>query len=294
MQLLATHLPGKKSTIHQWINNFTTWFTHDPRLYQITFLSCFLGYGVSSLHWDIAIPVFAAAFCSCLVMQNIFIVCRMSDLHSLKSAIISALSLCLLLRTNDVVVMLFAGALSISSKFIFRITQKSDGVITASRKHFFNPTNFGIITTILITGSAWISPGQWGSNGILLFCIGILGFAVLLKVKRLDIAITFFSVFCMLSFIRSVVVVGWSTDVFFHQFTSGTLLLFTFFMITDPVSTPSHKTARIIWATLVAMLAFYLATYEFVNGAPLWALFFLSPTTVLFDKFFLHPKFSWL
>jgi hypothetical protein len=65
-------------------------------------------------------------------------------------------------------------------------------------------------------------------------------------------------------------------------------------MITDPVSTPSHPQARIAWAALVALLAFYLATYQFVNGAPLWALFFLSPLTILLDKFFVHSKFSWI
>ncbi|MEO6166388.1 MAG: RnfABCDGE type electron transport complex subunit D [Chitinophagales bacterium] len=294
MEFLIIHLADKKKKIHECINGFASWFTRDPRHYQIIFLSCFLWYGISALRWDIAAPVLAAAFCACLITQYLFIAFKRCDLHSLKSAMISSLSLCLLLKTNDVYVMLLAGVLSISGKFIFRIKYPSSGKIAAGWKHFFNPTNFGIITTILLTGNAWISPGQWGSAGVMVFCIGILGFAVLLKVKRLDIAITFFTVFCILNFIRSVMVVGWSADVFFHQFTSGTLLLFTFFMITDPVSTPSHKVARIIWAALVAMLAFYLATYQFVNGAPLWALFFLSPATILFDKFFLHPKFSWL
>jgi Na+-transporting NADH:ubiquinone oxidoreductase subunit NqrB len=196
---------------------------------------------------------------------------------------ISSLSLCLLLKTNDPAVMLLAGILSISIKFIFRF----------NGKHIFNPTNFGIITTILLTHAAWISPGQWGNSGLLVFSIGLLGLVVLLSVKRLDTAFAFLLTFCALSFIRSVIVVGWSFDVFLHQFTSGTLLLFTFFMITDPVSTPSHKHARIIWASLVAMLTFYLSNYEFMNGAPLWALFFISPLTFFLDKLFVHQKFSW-
>ena len=180
--------------------------------------------------------------------------------------------------------MMLAGLLSISSKFIFRFRGK----------HIFNPTNFGIIITILFTHAAWISPGQWGNNGLLVFSIGLTGLIVLLSVKRLDTALAFLLTFCLLSFIRSVVIVGWSYDVFLHQFTSGTLLLFTFFMITDPVSTPSHKHARIIWASLVAMLAFYLSNYQFINGAPLWALFFISPLTFFLDKLFVHRKFSWI
>src|SRR6185295_6591856 len=203
-----------------------------------------------------------------------------------------------MLKTNDAMVMVLASFLTIASKFVFtsriptvmlnvfhhllNIRQipkqvRNDNKVRA--KHFFNPTNFGIIVTILLTHNAWISPGQWGSNGLLVFSIGLLGLVVLLRVKRLDTAIAFLFTFCSLSFIRSVVVLGWQPDFFLHQFTSGTLLLFSFFMITDPVSTPSHPYARIVWSMLVGLLAFYLATYQFVNGAPLWALFFLSPLT---------------
>ncbi|MBX7109023.1 MAG: RnfABCDGE type electron transport complex subunit D [Chitinophagales bacterium] len=274
----------KENAFQQRFRAFSNWFNRDARHYQIVFLSSFLTYGIAVLQWEIAPSVFAAAFSACLITQFLFVTFKSKDLNSLKSAVISALSLCLLLKTNDPLIMALAGVLSIGGKFIFRY----------GGKHFFNPTNFGIITTILLTGGAWISPGQWGSDGLLVFCIGMLGFTVLLSVKRLDIAITFFSVFSLLNFFRSVMQLGWTADVFIHQFSSGTLLLFTFFMITDPVSTPSHPAARIVWASMVAMLSFYLSAFQFVNGAPLWALFMLSPLTILFNKFFPHTKFSWL
>lgn len=280
----ALSLPAKRRTIFEWVELFIQWFTHDPRHYQIAFLGFFLAYGINILQWDADVIIYAAAFVSCLVTQYLFIVFKTKDLRSLKSALISSLSLSLMLKTNDPLVMCLAGVLSISGKFIFRF----------NKKHVFNPTNFGIIITMLLSGSAWISPGQWGNNGLQVFSIGILGLVVLLRVKRLDTAFAFLITFCVLSFIRSVIVVGWQADVFIHQFTSGTLLLFTFFMITDPVSTPAHKTARIIWACLVGLLAFYLSAYEFVNGAPLWALFFIAPITIFFDKIFLHSKFSWI
>lgn len=270
------------------------WFRSDARHYQVFFLSIFLLYGITFLQWDIEPAIAVAAFAGCLITQSLFIAAGMSNLQGVKSALISSLSLCLMLRTNEPAVMLLAATLSISGKFLLRWWHPSFGKSGGGWKHIFNPTNFGIIVTILISGNAWISPGQWGSHGFLLFGIGLLGLFVLLKVKRLDIAITFFIVFYLLSFMRNVMVLGWSADVFFHQFTSGTLLLFTFFMITDPVSTPSHHLARVCWAALVALLAFYLSAYEFVNGAPVWALFFLSPLTLLFDKLFLHSKFSWL
>ncbi len=192
-------------------------------------------------------------------------------------------------------VMVLAGILTITGKFVFTdrplaIFRKNEKIRS---KHFFNPTNFGIIATIFLTHNAWISPGQWGTNGFLVFAIGSLGLVVLLRVKRLDTALAFLLTFCALNFIRSVIILGWHADFFLHQFTSGTLLLFTFFMITDPVSTPSNPYARICWAALIGILAFYLSSYQFMNGAPLYALFFLSPLTILIDKFFIHSKFSW-
>jgi Na+-transporting NADH:ubiquinone oxidoreductase subunit NqrB len=284
--MITLSLPqlSKENISTGWLLSFIKWFIRDPRHYQVMFLTIFLFYGLVVLHWDADPVIYAAAFASCLVTQYAFIVFKTKDLNSLKSALISSLSLCLMLKTNHPEVMMLSGVLTVSGKFIFRY----------HGKHIFNPTNFGIIITILLTGSAWISPGQWGNNGLLVFSIGILGLIVLLRVKRFDTAMAFLLTFCALSFFRSVMLIGWSFDVFLHQFTSGTFLLFTFFMITDPVSTPSSKTARIIWSSMVAALAFYLASFQFVKGAPLWALFFISPLTILFDKIFVHKKFSWL
>ncbi len=280
-------LKTNRNSLEEVISSPIKWLNSDPRHFQISFLSIFLFYGIEVLYWEMKWLNIAATFAACLLTQFLFTYLSNKNYQSLKSAFISALSLLLMLKTNLILVMVLASFLSIASKFIFTFK------VGEEKKHFFNPTNFGIIITILLTGNAWISPGQWGSNALLVFGIGILGLAVLIKVKRLDVALAFFITFCLLNFVRSVMMLGWHTDFFMHQFTSGTLLLFTFFMITDPVSTPSNSYARIVWGVLVAMLAFYLSAYEFVNGAPLWALFFISPTTILFDKIFPHPKFYW-
>lgn len=282
METIAPPLP-QKNKLSTLFSRITDYFTKDARHYQITFLIIFLLFGISSLGWEVDVFKFMMTFGVCIATQLAFTLFTTKDYSSVKSALISSLSLCLMFKANDLWVIALAAFLSISSKFAFRI----------GRKHVFNPTNFGIIVTIVLTGKAWISPGQWGSDAMLLFIVGLLGLAVLLKVKRLDTALAFFGTFCALSFYRGIIYQNWPVDFFFHQFTSGTLLLFTFFMITDPVSTPSHKAARIVWAMLVGGLAFYLQFYKFVNGAPVWALFFLSPLTIVFDKLFKGELFSW-
>ena len=119
------------------------------------------------------------------------------------------------------------------------------------------------------------------------------GWFVLFRVGRLDTGLTFLATFAGLMFIRSYVYLGWPIDHFWHTLSSGTLLLFAFFMITDPVTTPNHPKARILWSILVGALAFGLTSWFYVHSAPIWALFFMAPITPVFDKLFAHKKFSW-
>ncbi len=268
------------SSLHQRLMHF---LTSDPRNYQILFLSIFMFYGIFSLGWDVNLLKILIIFSVCLLTQYAFSNNPERDYTSLKSAVISSLSLCLILKTNFLFTAAIAAFLSIAGKFLIRI----------NGKHVFNPTNFGIILAIVLTGDAWISSGQWGSNAILVFLLGSLGLMVLLKVKRLDTALFFYAAFGLYHFLRSVLFLGWTMDVFLQQMTNGTVMLFAFFMITDPKTTPSAFPARVIWASLIGLLAAYLQIHHWVNGAPLWALFILSPFTPLLDRYFGGSVFHW-
>ena len=86
---------------------------------------------------------------------------------------------------------------------------------------------------------------------------------------------------------------GWSWDVVAHQLTSGSLLLFAFFMLTDPRSIPNAKKGRIFWSISIALLTFVLQHGLYSSTAIFWALFALSPTTLLIDKIWRSPRFNW-
>jgi Na+-transporting NADH:ubiquinone oxidoreductase subunit NqrB len=68
-----------------------------------------------------------------------------------RSPLISALSLCLLLRTNDPAVAALASFIAIGSKLLIRWKDK----------HLFNPTNLALVV-VLASGLGWISPGNGG------------------------------------------------------------------------------------------------------------------------------------
>ena len=254
----------------------------DPRLLQIFILSSFLAFGWLYLDWYSSTDVYISAFVSCLSAQLFWIRFKKLPWTSILSAIISALGLCLLLKVNSWYWMLFAGALTISSKFLIR----------SSGKHVFNPTNFGIIA-LLILGVGWVSPGQWGSNFLLSIFLFFAAATILFGVKRWDVALAFLVSLFILEIFRSHLYLGWPMDFVYHKFENGTLLLFTFFMITDPRTAPNHRKARILWAVALACVSFILSQYFYFYKAPIIALFIFSLSVPFLNKWMKSPQFNW-
>ncbi|MFK7922822.1 MAG: RnfABCDGE type electron transport complex subunit D [Bacteroidia bacterium] len=257
--------------------------TRDARHFQILYLGGFLVFGIMTLGWEVELMRYALLIGICLFSQLVWTRFTTQNYSSWKSAMITALGLCLLLKANQFWVLGLAGTIAISSKFLIRY----------KGKHLFNPANLGIIAAIALTGDAWISPGQWGNAAILLFLIGVTGSVVLFKVGRLDTCLSFIITFALLLFIQNVLYKGWPLDHWFHSLTNGSLLLFTFFMITDPATTPNARKARIIWAVGIGVLAFVLTSWQYVHTAPIWALVIYAPITAFLDRYFQGKKFAW-
>jgi Na+-transporting NADH:ubiquinone oxidoreductase subunit NqrB len=196
----------------------------------------------------------------------------------LLSPLITAFGLTLLLRAGAWWVPPLAAALAISSKFALRI----------NGRHFFNPANFGLCCLMLITRKAWCSPTQWGEGAVLLLWILALGCAVAHRAFRSDVSLAFLGSFAALRAAR-VLYLGQSPAALLHQLESGSLLLFTFFMISDPKTTPLSRPARLAFAATVAGLAFVLQLH-FIQNPVVWALFLCAPLTPLLDRLTSNQK----
>ncbi len=265
-------------------SRFVAWFQSDGRHFQIVSQVTFLSFGILALGWNADYANYLCAFSGCVLAQLLAIKYAGFPPHSIKSALITALGLSLLLKTNSPWLFLIAAFFAIGQKFIVKI----------NGKHLWNPANFGIVLVILLSGEAWISPGQWGSGAVLVFIIGTAGLAVLSNIKRLDTGIVFILTIAALEYSRVVLYLGWGHDVWLHKLTNGSLWLFAFFMITDPMTTPSAKPMRIVWSMAVACVAFYLANFKFINAAPFWVLFFATPFTPALDAFVKGKTFHWI
>jgi Na+-transporting NADH:ubiquinone oxidoreductase subunit NqrB len=280
----------------------------DPRNYQILFLSLFLILGIGTRDWTLRPDLILVLMVTCLLTQYIAVCIfqnpqekllvlttkenysqnssskspSYSKLSSLKSALITALGLTLLLRADRYSTMILAGSLAILSKFLFRV----DG------KHFFNPANFGIIAALVLTPDAWVSPGQWGDDGWYALLFAGTGGMVLKRVGRWDTTAAFLGAYALLEAIRNLWL-GWTWDVFSHRLMSGSLLLFALFMVTDPRSIPNARISRILWAGCIAVLTFILRNQFFISTGVFWALFALAPLSVLLDYIWSAPRFCW-
>jgi len=268
-------------------------FALDPRYFQVIFQVIFLGYGIFFLEWNTDWLHYAMSIGGCLLFNYFFESIKQRRLLPLRgklgwglwgfSVLISAMSLCLLLKSNYWYISLLAAFLTVASKYVFRF----------NHKHVFNPSAFGIIATIFITHDAWLSPGQWGSNAVIFFAVTILGIIVVTRVQKLDVSLAFLLTFIFLLYWRQVYVLGWPMDYFIHSVSTGSLLLFTFFMISDPRTSPNHPFARIIWAILIAFVSFYLAAFKWKYNTPIWVLVAGAPLVPLLDKIFKAENFQW-
>jgi enediyne biosynthesis protein E5 len=255
----------------------------DARHFQIVALSSLLAVNFTWIDFG-AQPLYCAlAIVSALATQ--FVCSRLWQLPQLdlRSPLITGLSLGLLLRADQAWLPVAAGIIAIASKFLLRV----DG------KHVFNPAGFAIVVLLLASNAAWISPGQWGTGIWLAALIGFLAILVLGAARRADIALFFLVSHAALLVARA----AWLGDPFaipLHQVQSGSLLIFAFFMISDPRTTPDSRLGRFAFALAVALLAHYLAFFMQMRPALYVALIALSPVTLLLDRLLPAKKFEWL
>jgi Na+-transporting NADH:ubiquinone oxidoreductase subunit NqrB len=254
----------------------------DPRYYQIAALFSLLSYGVGWLEFDIEWPQIVVSLGTVLLTQ--YGCTQLFRLPSFdpRSPLISGLSLCLLLRTNNLGLAFLTAVVTIVSKFVLK----------RGRKHIFNPTNFGIVAMMLLTNQVWVSPAQWGSKLYFAFFIACAGGMVIYRAARSDVTYAFLIAYVGILFGRSF----WLGDPWaipFKQLQSGSLLLFAFYMISDPKTTPDSRLGRVLFAILVAAGAAYVQFGLYRTNGLLWSLALCSFLTPVIDSLLPGTRYEW-
>jgi len=257
----------------------------DPRLYQIGTLASLLVYGMGWLDFDITPGRVAVLLTTVLVTQ--WTCDRLFQggspfASSARSALISGLSLCLLLRTNRTDLAVVAEIVTIAGKFLIRV----DG------KHLFNPTDGGIVAMLLLTNRVWVSPGQWGAAAFFAFLLACVGSLVVNRAARSDVTFAFLLVYASFVVGRSLYL-GEPLTIPLHRLESGALVLFAFFMISDPKTTPDSRIGRVLFATLVAFGAWYVQFRLFRTNGLLWSLAACSMLVPIINRLAPGLRYAW-
>ncbi|HEU4324590.1 MAG TPA: hypothetical protein VFS21_15715 [Roseiflexaceae bacterium] len=172
----------------------------------------------------------------------------------LLSAHIAAFAVSMLIYASDrLAPYAFAAAVAIGSKALLRVT------IGQGSRHFLNPSNFGITVTLLCF--SWVSvaqPYHFTENlsgfadwvlPLLIICTG-----TLLNARftgRLPLIAAWLSAFVLQAALRSLVF-GLPLLPALAPMTGVAFILFTFYMITDPATTPACTRNQILFGAAVA------------------------------------------
>jgi Na+-transporting NADH:ubiquinone oxidoreductase subunit NqrB len=225
-----------------------------------------------------------AGFATFLLLDTAFAWLRLRVLLIPLSGLISSMGLLLLCDSPDVWPYPVVAALAVLSKQFIRV----DG------KHLFNPLNFGIVVGLLFaSGDMTIVASRWGGGLLGLGLISLLGLVVVTRAHRLDVALTWVLTFLAGALIRSRLT-GAHLETVLSPMSGAAFALFTFFMITDPMTTPESRKGRIAFIVLLGLLDATLR-YDQTNHAPFYALFVLCGALPIFRRAFppTSPEHIW-
>lgn len=181
---------------------------------------------------------------------------------------ISALAVSMLIYANERLwVVAFAAAVAITSKILFRVP------VGGKYRHFYNPSNFGITVTLLLFTWVGISPpyqftenldriGDWLLPAIIVVTGSLLNARF---TRRLPLIMAWLIGFVAQAAIRSVI--------FKTPLVAGLLpmtglpfVLYSFYMVTDPATTPFRARGQIAFGAGVAAVYGVLLMGHIVFG----------------------------
>lgn len=174
----------------------------------------------------------------------------------LLPAHISGLAVSMLLYTGELLLpFAFASAVAIASKALLTVTVKN------TKRHFLNPSNTGIALTLLLFPviapavpyqfTEHLTGGMSRALPVLIICIGT--FMNWRYTKRMPLVLGWVIAFALQGEARCLMN-DIPLSVGLAPMTGVSFVLFTFYMVTDPGSTPSDPREQIVFGAAIALV----------------------------------------
>jgi Na+-translocating ferredoxin:NAD+ oxidoreductase RnfD subunit len=244
----------------------------DPRLHLAAVIVSLQVLGQVAFDFRVSIAQILLALGTCAVIEVAIVARKQHVLMWPASALITGNGVAFILRVpgtehgdwwslNGWWIFVGTAAVSLLSKY----------VIKWRGGHVFNPSNFGLVLCFLVLGRTRAEPLDfwWGPmSAWLALALGIIvvgGLLILSRLRLLVVAAGFWLSFAagigVLALSGHVMVARWSLEpitggyLWWVLLTSPEILVFLFFMITDPKTSPTGQRSRLVYAVAVGLLA---------------------------------------
>ena len=283
----------------------------DPRLHVAAVIISVHVLGQVGLHFWVSVPQILAAILTCALIEVVITFAKSKALVWPASAMLTGSGVALILRvvgsrpdepwsTYGVPVFAAVAGLSLLSKYVVRYRGS----------HVFNPSNIGLVLTFVILGTTRVEPLDfwWAplTNPAMLLAYGVIlggGLLITRRLRLLPLAASYWVVLAaglaVLAASGHSMVARWSFapvtgfDYWRVIMTSPEVMIFLFFMITDPKTVPEGRVGRVVFGALVAIVGtLFMApqTDEFGTKVGLLAgLVAVSAVRPIFERFLPAP-----
>ena len=283
----------------------------DPRLHVAAVIITIHVLGQVGLHFRVSVPEILAAILTCFVIEVALTFRQTRSFVWPASAMLTGSGVALILRVvgtpaddpwNTGSWYVFAGvaAFAILTKYVIRYRGS----------HVFNPSNIGLVVAFLVLGSSRVEPLDfwWAPlNGWMVAAYAVIVVGGLLITRRLHLlalAASFWITLALgtglLAASGHCMTTNWAfapvcgADFWRVIVTSPEVLIFLFFMITDPKTIPAGNVGRIAFGILTGVASTLLLapqTNEFGTKVGLLAgLVVISATRPLLERLVPEPR----
>jgi Na+-translocating ferredoxin:NAD+ oxidoreductase RnfD subunit len=242
----------------------------DPRLHVAAVIITIHVLGQVALRFQVSVPQILAAILTCAVLEIALTFRQTKSIVWPASAMLTGSGVALILRvvgtppddhwtTYAWYVFAAVAGLSLLSKYVIRY----------HGSHVFNPSNIGLVVAFVILGTSRVEPLDfwWAPLNIWMIAayavILVGGLLITRRLHLLGLAATFWvglaagvgllagSGHCMTASWSFAPVCGF--DFWRVIVTSPEVMIFLFFMITDPKTVPGGRVGRVVFGALVAL-----------------------------------------
>ena len=244
----------------------------DPRLHLAAVIISLQVIGQIGFNFELSISQILLAIGTCAVLEVAIAMRQQHVLMWPASAMLTGNGVAFVLRVPGTV---HGDWWSLRGWWIYvgtaAVSLLSKHVIKWRGAHIFNPSNIGLVLCFLILGRTRAAPLDfwWGPMSVwLVVALAVIvagGFLILRRLNLLRVAIGFWVTFAiaigLLALSGHVMTARWHLGPIsgFHLWvvliTSPEVLVFLFFMITDPKTAPRSPTARLVYAVSLGLLA---------------------------------------